>query len=253
MTGRQKAGRALFPGAVFTGLLVLLALVGLSACASRLPADRPADFSLELAEDGGMLNRGFAVLVSRELSYIEEWEDGDRSLFIFQADAALLDELYETAREHRVDRIGVRTEEGVYDRGGLNIRLQAAGRRYDKSDSGMSFVRVGWDEEFRRMAEALQRLRREPPGNESRRALAFRADRDDFPLALSIRIGSHTLFSESAIPSAQALPDWISLAPGRYEVIVEYRPGNEPAGGSTIRLERSLHVADEAAPVEIEL
>lgn len=136
-------------------------LLGLIGC-SGLPDTRPQDFQITVSEDGGMLPYGRNVTLNGIQSEDETFIDGFNVMILFQADGTELDRVYEAVQDNRFTQIRTREEE-VYDRGGSSIGVRSAGDYYDVADSGMSFVRANWQDEYQNVyAAALQLVAPQP-------------------------------------------------------------------------------------------
>lgn len=131
-------------------------LSGLLGCAG-LPGTRPQDFAITIHEDGGMLPYGRSVTLNATQSTDETFIDGFQMDVQFQTSADDLDAVYEAVVDNRFTRIRTREEE-VYDRGGSSIGVRLDGDYYDVADSGMSFVRSNWVEEYENVYAAAFQL-----------------------------------------------------------------------------------------------
>lgn len=136
-------------------------LLGLLGC-SGLPNTRPQDFQITVSEDGGMLPYSRNVTLSGTQSEDETFIDGFDVMILFQADQTELDMVYEAVQDNRFTQIRTREEE-VYDRGGSSIGVRLDSDYYDVADSGMSFVRASWQEEYQNVYAAALQLITPPP------------------------------------------------------------------------------------------
>lgn len=127
----------------WVGYVLLWGLLGCSA----LPGTRPPDFAITIREDGGMLPYGRHIILNEGQSEDGTFIDGFQLQIQFQTSPDDLDTVYEVVGDNRFTRIRT-TEEMVYDRGGTSIDVRLDGDYYDVSDSGMSFVRSSWQDEY---------------------------------------------------------------------------------------------------------
>lgn len=82
--------------------------------------------------------------------------EGNEVGFEFELTEGELDALYAVFVDNAIDLIGTRVEK-VYDRGGIDITVRAAGERHHVSNSGMSFISSG-SGEWRSCVSALEAL-----------------------------------------------------------------------------------------------
>lgn len=131
----------------------LLALFGCSG----LPNTRPQDFQITVSEDGGMLPYSRNVTLNGTQSEDETFIDGFNVMILFQTGVMELDTVYEVVQDNHFTQIRTREEE-VYDRGGSSIGVRLDNDYYDVADSGMSFVRASWQEEYQNVYAAAFQL-----------------------------------------------------------------------------------------------
>lgn len=138
--------------------LILLLLVG----CGRNPGTLPSDFAVQVGIDGGMLpysrNVSLQVGAGEDVTFM----NGVRLAVQFQPSATDLETVYRAVIANRFDRIRV-DEEEVYDRGGTSVGVNLDGEFIGVHDSGMSFVRERWQDEYQAVyAAAFQLVTAQP-------------------------------------------------------------------------------------------
>lgn len=138
--------------------LLLVLLVG----CGRDPGTLPSDFAVQVGIDGGMLpysrNVSLRVGAGEDVTFI----NGVRLAVQFQPTPADLGRVYQAVIENQFDRIKV-DEEEVYDRGGTSVGVNLEGEFIWVYDSGMSFVRERWQDEYQAVyAAAFQLVTAQP-------------------------------------------------------------------------------------------
>ncbi|MCI0394555.1 MAG: hypothetical protein L0332_18320 [Chloroflexi bacterium] len=212
--------RSLFLPAALTLLLV--------ACAG-LPAARPADFAIIYHSNGGMLPQGANIEASAAGGAYRLWDGRVEIGVAFQPTEAQLDALYAAVRDNRVERIQSYEEE-TYDRGGSSISVTAGGETVQVSDSGMSYVREEWQEEYSNILGALDSLVL-PAGPEPPPA-SFQVVWDDTllvepgTLIVQVPLGQEFAGLTSAGYGAMAVTVYSHNPAGRYAITAQDWDGN---------------------------
>lgn len=123
---------------------------------SQLPAERPADFSLSIHEDGGMLDQSTDYrLVAGNFIYENE-VGSDLTTAEFELSEEELNYLWERLRVLRFDHIQATEDQDVYDRGGYTITLSYGDTTLEVSDAGSSFIEGGQAKRFYAVIEDVQ-------------------------------------------------------------------------------------------------
>ncbi len=149
----------------FLWLLALLPVfLLLVACGSQLPENRPSDFYLSYYDGGGMLPYGISLTVDGQTATQSIFNQGVTVEVVYQLTPDEVDRLYQTMVENRLDRIQTYEEDEVYDRGGTNVSVTADGATYEVRDSGLTFVQVGWQEEYDAVLEGIAQVIERPSG-----------------------------------------------------------------------------------------
>ena len=142
---------------LFVFILPVSAL--LQSCGTQpLPEKRPEDMRITYIEDGGMLDKGKTIYISRDSSYVTSRENGAKNKIYMIFRNAELDSLYNTFRKNNFAEISVYEESEVYDRGGSSISMRWGEEKITKSNTGTSFVTEGSQAEYENIKEAITLL-----------------------------------------------------------------------------------------------
>lgn len=149
-------------------LLVFFSLITLGCKAQHpsgnsLPAQRPADFSLNYHVDGGMRYYSLSFTISADSCVYDLIDEGKKTHRVFKMDAGALDKLYQFLRSNRFDEITYTTEKNVYDRGGISIisRWNKGTQVIGVDDSGLSFVDKKWEPQWSKIENYVGALTRD--------------------------------------------------------------------------------------------
>jgi hypothetical protein len=140
-------------------LLITGSFLLLSGCSeSNLPEEHPKDVVIIYKEDGGMLDVGKTIYLSKDSNYVIFRNYGtDNKIYLMFGDSDL-DRLYDVFRENNFPNIGVRTEEGVGDRGGSSVSISFGGKTISKSNSGTFFVENSSEKLYLNVTDAINKL-----------------------------------------------------------------------------------------------
>jgi hypothetical protein len=139
------------------GLLILVAGCALPF-STQLPAERPADFELEIYEGGGMLDQSTTwSITAGQATYTDHYEQRD-VVTQFDLSDAELDVIWDTLRRARFDQIHQSEEHDVYDRGGTSIRVAYNQESVTKLDAGTTFISGGSADRFYAVRNAVTDL-----------------------------------------------------------------------------------------------
>ena len=137
----------------------LLSFLFLQACSeSNLPEEHPKDIVIVYKEDGGMLDVGKTIYLSRDSNYVVFQSSGTENKVYLMFNDSDLDRLYDVFRENNFPNIGVSIEEGVYDRGGSSVSISFNGETITKSNSGTSFVENSSEKLYLNVTDAINKL-----------------------------------------------------------------------------------------------
>lgn len=113
---------------------------------NKFPEKIPTDFSLAYHVDGGMRYYSEDLFISKEsCSYVID-DGGRKTTKKFMLSAAEMDAMYDILKNNRTDQIKSRTEDNVYDRGGISISMAWDKGRHELqvSDAQLTFVEKKW-------------------------------------------------------------------------------------------------------------
>lgn len=125
-----------------------------------LPATRTNDFSLNYDVDGGMRYYSENLLISKD-SCIYDKNNGSKKIKNkFSLSKPEMDALYDMLKQNKFGKIEFRTEEEVYDRGGISIRTSwdKGKKELDVSNAQRSFVKDKWSKEWQAICSNLTAL-----------------------------------------------------------------------------------------------
>lgn len=120
--------------------MLLALVVAATGCASRLPSTRPVDFSIERTTGGGMRPVSSTFRCERTACTTTARVNAAEAEIHYVASDADLDALYRVLRAQRFDRIDVREEGEVHDRGGTTVRVTADEGTFEVRNAGNTFV-----------------------------------------------------------------------------------------------------------------
>lgn len=123
---------------------------------SKLPEERPDDFTLYIHEGGGMLDESTDYRLEAGHFTYEEEVGSDITTVEFDLSEEELNYLWERLRVLRFDHIQATEEQDVYDRGGYNITVSYADTNIMLSDAGTSFINGGQAKRFYAVIEDVQ-------------------------------------------------------------------------------------------------
>lgn len=121
---------------------------------SKLPEKRPANFSVRLMSNGGMMPVGSHIFISADSCLVKTGYQQVENVQTFSLPDTVLDALYATIYQNRFDCISTYTEQ-VYDRGGTTLEVQADLINKSVSNSGMNFVKKRWEVNFAKVENSV--------------------------------------------------------------------------------------------------
>lgn len=137
---------------------ILSSFLFLQACSENLPEEYPKDIEIIYKEDGGMLDAGKTIYLSRDSNYVIFRNSGtDNKVYLMFNDSDL-DRLYDVFRQNNFPNISVSTEEGVHDRGGSSVSITFDGQTITKSNSGTSFVEPSSEKFYLNITDAINKM-----------------------------------------------------------------------------------------------
>lgn len=143
-----------------TALRLLLLSVLFAGCTS-LPPDMPSDFTVTVAASGGMLpvswDATYAVSGCRYRLHDQSHGQTVERDIRFTVPEDALRSLYRRLVEGRFDQIGTH-HEVIYDRGGFQVTVTAAGRTYTVVDGDQTVVDAFWLSSWKTIYEELAGL-----------------------------------------------------------------------------------------------
>lgn len=129
-------------------LIILSALItGLAYTQYVFADDTPKDFRVIMRDGGGMSREGAEYFISKDSSYAEIYDNDARSRIDFNVSRSQLNDLYNIIMMNSFYGIETFTEM-VYDRGGTVIEVRADGETHTVDNSGMSFIKENWRNEW---------------------------------------------------------------------------------------------------------
>ncbi len=141
-------------------VLVFCFLLLAVACSS-LPREMPADFSVTVRTSGGMLPVSSEATYSlTECRYRQRDQTHGRlveSEARFNLPEETLRALYQKLVDGHFDSIGTH-QEVIYDRGGWQVTVTAAGKTYTVIDGGQTVVDAFWLPSWKLIYDELARL-----------------------------------------------------------------------------------------------
>lgn len=143
---------------LFASVGGIVLLTSLAACADPWPAERPEGFTVTYSWTAGMLPHYRNLRIVGLTGTYTAARNRQRSKVTFTLTKAEADALYAAFKTNRFDRIKVRTEKKVHDRGGLSMTVSWPGTVIDRSNSGRSFVLKPSFEDWRAIRGHLDRL-----------------------------------------------------------------------------------------------
>jgi|GEM_PF-6558141 len=230
----------------FANLLLSVMCAGLASCArTELPEQRPADLSISLHGDGGMLPEGYSYELGKD-SCVAAYHDGEsRHRFRFTLRPGEWDTLYQLFRRQRFDRIRTHDEE-IYDRGGSSLSLRWKEQQFAKSNSGMSVVNEGWQDNYRFCREAVESLVRGKL-NEQKKNVTLHFNhtlfRSGFRWELQVEAVADTYPEKYDVYYGDQDSLVLRLLPGAHRLLIEgFRPRQEkPVMGYELTLDTKQH------------
>ncbi len=129
-------------------LIILSALVmGLISTNTSNAGDAPKDFRIIMRDGGGMARNSAEYFISKDSSYADMRDEDARTKIYFKVSNNQLDDLYNIITMNSFEGIETFTEM-VYDRGGTVIEVRADGETHTVDNSGMSFIKENWRNEW---------------------------------------------------------------------------------------------------------
>lgn len=126
---------------------LLLGLVSAKCSTAKHMDNLPKDFRIILRDGGGMARQGAEYYLSMDSSYADMYENDATTKIYFKVNKKDLEKLYDIILMNSFSSIET-FEEKVYDRGGTVIYVRADGQETSVSNSGMSFVKENWWNEW---------------------------------------------------------------------------------------------------------
>lgn len=124
---------------------------------TTLPQERPADFHVELYESAGMRPISHTIAIASDSSSVKFDYSDAKQIINFTLAEDELDALWAVIYNNKFDRI-TSSEEEVYDRGGITIRIWYGDVFFSQSHSGMSFIDSSWSASFFAINEAIENI-----------------------------------------------------------------------------------------------
>lgn len=173
--------------------ILLIIVIGLGFF-SHLPLTRPAIFEVRYNGNSGMIPYAHTIRISAEQSNYTIYKEGFNVQVEFDLSSDELDQVYQTLRNNRIDRIWTYTEE-VLDRGGGAVQVQAGLATYQVSNSGSSFIMSPWQTNYDNAVGAIMRLVQRPiPTNQPPHTFDIRWDESlGGLLTLHLDVGNHLI------------------------------------------------------------
>ncbi len=189
--------------------------------ASGLPAERPAEFTFEIAEGGGMLNQSSSYeLTNGQLTYTDHYEDSTVTTQ-FDLSEEELDYFWQILRVQRFDRMRAHEEQGVYDRGGTTMRLNYNDVNISATDAGMTFLNGSSSKRFYAIERELTTLVK-PYLDNRMRSVAVKIDPAVAPAVQFVQLNAQVLYAQTGDASGH-----LSVLPGDYLVSLTTQDGYE--------------------------
>ncbi|MBI4407380.1 MAG: hypothetical protein HY565_02665 [Candidatus Kerfeldbacteria bacterium] len=184
--------------------------------ASRLPAERPAKFSFEINEGGGMNDESMSYSIQNgHVTYEDEYESSELTAEFDFTDAEL-DYLWQLLRVERFDRIREHDGGDVYDRGGTSQHLSFGDESIDLSDSGSSFIDGDSAKRFYAIEDAVIALAK-PYIDEQKQAITVRISDELLSKVDYVQLNDQIIYETG---EDEELPAHISVLPGDYVLAI---------------------------------
>jgi hypothetical protein len=140
---------------------LMLSSLLLAAACSSLPRDMPADFSVTVSQSGGMLPISSEATYSLAECRFHQRDQTHGQLVETEARFTLPEQtlrtLYQKLIDGHFDNIGTH-QEVIYDRGGWQVTVTAAGKTYTVVDGGQTVVDAFWQPSWKAIYDELARL-----------------------------------------------------------------------------------------------
>ncbi|WP_125169952.1 hypothetical protein [Leptospira perolatii] len=171
-------------------------------------------------QGGGMTPNSESFYLSSAISYHKIRDYRKESILFFQSDPKIIQELYEQIRSNNFDNIQVRQEK-VYDRGGISVQVTANKEVYNKSDSGMTFIRTHWRTSWKNVLEAADLAKSKSLEGKSKIPVSLQLSVNKEPYSLGITIGRISVYYEYQIFEGSPPDTKFEFVPGKYSLVIE--------------------------------
>ncbi len=108
----------------------------------------PDDFQVILNHDGGMSPLSAEYGIGLDSSWVMYNNMGTKRRYRVSLPKDTVSKIYQSLQDNNFERITVREEDEVYDRGGHTISVRVNGEWIEKSNSQNSFVESKWGKSF---------------------------------------------------------------------------------------------------------
>jgi hypothetical protein len=137
--------------------VILFSLVGAKCSNADIGDNVPKDFRVILRDGGGMARQGATYFISRDSSFADIMDNDANSKVYFKVSMDQLKSLYNIILQNSFHAIET-YEEMVYDRGGTTIDVRADGESYQISNSGMTFIKENWRNEWQAVEDEIRSI-----------------------------------------------------------------------------------------------
>jgi len=190
-----------------------------------LPSARPEKLVIEYHLSGGMRYYYEALYISEDSSYYTVNDGGSITRINFKINGEEFSNLYKVFKENNFDRIKTYEEE-VYDRGGNTIFLRwGNGKFASVSNSGMTFIKESWLEEWGNCMNALGKIMTQQSDMQKKDYL-LRFDKTFFGQEINVYVNSEQVIKKSTLTAEQEYEDNITktakLLPGKHRVYIKW-------------------------------
>jgi hypothetical protein len=190
-----------------------------------LPDKRPEKLVIEYHLSGGMRYYSEALYLSEDSSYYTVNDGGAISRVNFKITPQDFDNLYKIFVENKFDRIGT-FEEKVYDRGGNTIFLRwDNGKMASVSNSGMTFVKDKWLNEWSLCLDAVEKIARDESAKQQK-DYELRFDKSLFGNPINVYVNDKQVISNKDLTylssGNEVYIDKIKLIPGKHRISISF-------------------------------
>jgi hypothetical protein len=237
---------------VFLPWLIILVIAASSCNSGGMPLERPADFTVQLNDGGGMMPESETIFLSADSCWYENWYNLAHNHHALPVSVAELDSLYQELRHQGAMNIVSKEEGMVYDRGGTSISLSFANHHQQIVNAGSSFIAARHAKQYQAVVDAIW-------------AVAHRHIRRmkvDVPFTVIHHADSMATSYVNLSVDGQPVYNWEATRDEPFSVVdasANLLPGNHDVnawaelGGKQVSADKALLLTGPASKVEIHI